>query len=120
MASSWLILAFVAYFAMLIGIAVVGARKMRDMSDYVLGGRRLSSFTAALSAGASTTSGWAMLALPALAFTNGAVEVWVPATAATGVWLSWTLLAKRLRRYTIEANNVLTIPEFLEVRFGDK
>ncbi len=85
MASSWLILTFVAYFAMLIGIAAVGARKMRDMSDYVLGGRRLSSFTAALSAGSSTTSAWTMLALPALAFTNGAVEMWVPAAAATGV-----------------------------------
>ncbi len=34
--------------------------------------------------------------------------------------MSWTLLAKRLRRYTIEANSVLTIPEFFEVRFGDK
>ena len=119
MTSSWVILGFGAYFVMLIGIALVGARKMRDMSDYVLGGRRLSSFTAALSTGSSTTSAWTMLALPALAFTSGAVEVWVPAGAAVGVWLSWTVLAKRLRRYTIEANNVLTIPEFYEVRFGD-
>ena len=120
MFSSWLILVFCAYFAMLIGIALMGARKMRDMSEYVLGGRRLSSFTAALSAGSSTTSAWTMLALPTLTFTNGAVEVWVPACAAVGVWLSWTVLAKRLRRYTIEANDVLTIPEFFEVRFGDK
>ena len=37
-------------------------------------------------------------------------EVGWPTAATTGVWLSWTLLAKRLRRYTIEANNVLTIP----------
>ena len=120
MFSSWLILVFCAYFAMLIGIALMGARKMRDMSEYVLGGRRLGSFTAALSAGSSTTSAWTMLALPALAFTNGAVEVWVPVCAAVGVWLSWTIIAKRLRRYTIEANDVLTIPEFFEVRFGDK
>ena len=35
-----MILIFGAYFAMLIGIALVGARKMRDMSEYVLGGRR--------------------------------------------------------------------------------
>ena len=120
MFSSWLILVFCGYFAMLIGIAFVGARKMRDMSEYVLGGRRLGSFTAALSAGSSTTSAWTMLALPALTFTNGAVEVWVPICAAVGVWLSWTIIAKRLRRYTIEANDVLTIPEFFEVRFGDK
>ena len=119
MFSSWMILVFCGYFAMLIGIALVGARRMRDMSDYVLGGRRLSSFTAALSAGSSTTSAWTMLALPALTFTNGAVEIWVPIAAAFGIWLSWMFIARRLRRYTIEANNALTMPEFFEVRFGD-
>ena len=35
-----------------------------------------------------------------------------------GHWLAWTILAKRLRRYTIAAENSLTIPEFLEKRFG--
>ena len=120
MSSPWVILVFCAYFALLIGVAIAGTRKMRDMSEYVLGGRRLSSLTAALSAGSSTTSAWTMLALPALAFTNGVVEVWVPVCVALGVWLSWTLLARRLRRYTIEANDALTIPEFFEVRFGDK
>ena len=93
---------------------------MRDMSEYVLGGRRLSSITAALSAGSSTTSAWTMLALPALAFTNGAVEIWVPVAIVVGMWLSWTFTAGRLRRYTIAAGDTLTIPEFLEVRFGDR
>ena len=120
MVDSWLAFVFCAYFVVLIAIAVAGARRMRNMSEYVLGGRRLGSFTAALSAGSSTTSAWTMLALPALMFTNGAVEVWVPICAAVGVWLSWTFLARRLRRYTILANDVLTIPEFFEVRFGDR
>ncbi len=75
MSSSWVIFIFLAYFATLIGIALVRARGMQNMSDYVLGGRRLSSFTAALSAGSSTTSAWTMLALPALAFSHGAVEI---------------------------------------------
>ena len=116
----WVIVVFGAYFAMLIAIAVAGMRRMRDMSEYVLGGRRLSSITAALSAGSSTTSAWTMMALPALAFTNGAVEIWVPIAIIAGVWLSWTFIAGRLRRYTIAAGDVLTIPEFLEVRFGDR
>ena len=60
-----------------------------------------------------------MLALPALAFTGGLVEMWVPVCAAIGIWLSWTLLAKRLRRYTIAADDAVTIPEFMERRFGD-
>ena len=119
MSSTWVIVVFCLYFVMLIGIALVKARKIRSMSDYALAGRRLGSFTAALSAGSSTTSAWTMLALPALAFSHGAVEMWVPAGAAVGIWLSWTVLAKKLRRYTIEANNALTIPEFFEVRFGD-
>ena len=116
----WVIVVFGAYFAMLIAIAVAGMRRMRDMSEYALGGRRLSSITAALSAGSSTTSAWTMMALPALAFTNGAVEIWVPVAIVVGVWLSWTFIAGRLRRYTIAAGDVLTIPEFLEVRFGDR
>ena len=119
MANIWVIFGFTVYFGMLIGIAVVGARGMRNMADYTLGGRRLSSFTAALSTGSSTTSAWTMLALPALAFTGGLVELWVPVCAAIGVWLSWTLLAKRLRRYTIAADDAVTIPEFMERRFGD-
>ena len=48
-------------------IAVFGARRMREMSDYVLAGRRMSSFTSALSASSSTTSGWTMQMFPALA-----------------------------------------------------
>ena len=119
MANFWVIFGFAVYFGMLIGIAVVGARQMRNMADYTLGGRRLSSFTAALSTGSSTTSAWTMLALPALAFTGGLVELWVPVCAAIGVWLSWTLLARRLRRFTIAADDAVTIPGFLERRFGD-
>ena len=116
----WLILVFSAYFALLIGIAVAGMRRLRNMSEYVLGGRRLSSLTAALSAGSSTTSAWTMLALPALAFTNGAVEIWVPVAIVAGVWLSWTFVDGRLRRYTVATGNALTMPEFFEARFGDR
>lgn len=119
MSSAWVIAVFSVYFTLLIGIAVIGASRMKDMSEYVLGGRRLSSFTAALSSGSSTTSAWTMLVLPALAYVGGLYEMWVPAAAAVGLWLSWTLIARRLRRYTIAANDVLTIPEFFEVRFGD-
>ena len=119
MVNVWVIAGFTVYFGMLIVIAVAGARRMQNMADYALGGRRLSSFTAALSTGSSTTSAWTMLALPALAFTGGLVELWVPVCAAIGVWLSWTLLAKRLRRFTIAADDAVTIPKFLERRFGD-
>ena len=115
----WVGLVVCAYFAVLIVMASVRSRRMQDMEEYALGGRRLSSVTAALSAGASATSAWTILSLPALAFMNGAMAMWIPTSSAIGIWLSWRVLAKRLRRYTIEAEAV-TIPEFLEGRFNDR
>lgn len=79
-----MVLVFVAYFLALVGIAVVKARRMDAMSDYVLGGRRMSSITSGLSASVSATSGWTMLALPALAFTEGANILWLVGFLAVG------------------------------------
>ena len=120
MLTTWVLIVFLAYFAALIGIAVFRSRQMQEMSDYVLGGRRVGSITSALSSGSSATSGWTMLVFPALAFMNGAVEFWTVFSIVVGFWLTWTIYAKRLRRYTIAAENSLTFPEFFEKRFGDK
>ena len=116
----WVLFVFFAYFATLIGISVVRTSRMQDMSDYVLGGRRLSALTSALSAGSSMTSGWTTLAFPALVFINGGTELWTMVSLVAGFWVAWTYLAKRLRRYTIAAENSLTLPEFYEKRFDDR
>lgn len=110
---------FFLYFASLIAISVVRVRPMREMSDYVLGGRRMSSFTSALSASSSTTSGWTMLVFPALAFSEGTVHLWTALGIVLGVWFVWTVLGKRLRRYTILEDS-LTLPDFFEKRFADR
>ena len=57
----WILVVFIVYFIVLIGIAVLRTRQMDDMSDYVLGGRKMGTFTSALSAGSSSTSGWTLL-----------------------------------------------------------
>ena len=110
---------FAAYFLTLIAIALFRANRMREMSDYVLAGRRMSSFTSALSASSSTTSGWTMLVFPALAFSEGAVHLWTTASLVLGAWFTWTILGKRLRRYTILEES-LTLPDFFEKRFADR
>ena len=120
MTDFWLLFVFGAYFVALIGIAVVRARAMAAMSDYVLGGRRMSAFTSALSASSSGTSGWAILVFPALAFQHGLGEMWTALALVAGIWCSWTVIAKRLRRYTIATEDALTMPEFFEKRFGDE
>ena len=116
----WILFVFIAYFAILIGIAVVRSRHMGDMSDYVLGGRKLGFFTSAISASSSGTSGWTMLVFPALAFAAGLMHLWIIVSLLLGYWLGWTVMGRRLRRYSIATDNSLTIPEFLEKRFDDK
>ena len=74
----WVLLVFVAYFAVLIGISVVRVRRMDDMSDYVLGGRRMGTLISALSAASSSSSGWTMLVFPALAFAAVLVTLLTP------------------------------------------
>ena len=116
----WVLAVFVLYFVIIIAIAVIQSRQMHTMTDFVLGGRSLNSFTAALSSGSSNASGWTMLVFPALAFTAGFMHLWTLVAIILGAWVSWTIVAKRLRRYTIAAHNSLTLPEFLEKRFEDK
>ena len=83
-----IIAVFAAYFLALIGIAFAGARRMHEMSDYVLAGRKMSTFTSALSASSSSSSGWTMLVFPALAFSEGTVHLWTVVSLASGTWCS--------------------------------
>ena len=80
----WVLLVFIAYFAVLIGISVIRVRRMDNMSDYVLGGRRMGVVTSALSAASSSSSGWTMLVFPALAFAAGLIHLWTAASIAFG------------------------------------
>ena len=118
--NAWVLSVFAAYFAILIGIAVVRSRQMREMQDYVLGSRRLGAATSALSASSSAVSSGSMLVVPALAFADGGMTLWLAGSVFLGAVLSWTVLARRLRRYTLAADNSLTISEFLERRFDDR
>ena len=115
----WILTVFLCYFAVLVGIASFQSSRMKDMGDYVLGGRSVGSFTTALSAGSSASSGWTMLVFPALAFAGGLMHLWTMVFILLGMWGVWVVVAKRLRRYTMATDNSLTIPEFWEKRFGD-
>src|SRR5699024_2585181 len=110
-------------FAYLVGMLAIGLfmyKRTHDLSDYVLGGRSLGPYVGALSAGASDRSGWLMLGLPGAIFATGLSEAWLAIGLATGAYLSWQFIAKRLRIYTEVANDSTTVPDFLENRFNDK
>ncbi|MEC5424339.1 sodium/proline symporter PutP [Virgibacillus sp. C22-A2] len=113
------LITFIVYLSGMLAIGVVMYRMTNNLSDYVLGGRNLGPGVAALSAGASDMSGWLLLGLPGAIYASGMSEAWLGIGLATGAYLNWQFIAKRLRVYTEVSNNSITIPDFLENRFKD-
>lgn len=110
---------FVVYLIGMLAIGFYAYKRTANSSDYFLGGRSLSPWPAALSAGASDMSGWLLLGLPGYAYAAGLESIWIAVGLFVGTWLNWLLCARRLRTYSIEAEDSLTIPEFLARRFDD-
>lgn len=110
---------FVVYLIMMLAIGVIAYQRTANSSDYFLGGRSLGPWPAALSAGASDMSGWLLLGLPGYAYASGMEALWLAGGLLLGTWGNWVLTAKRLRTYSIEAGDALTLPEFFANRFRD-
>lgn len=107
-----IIVVFACYLVLMMLIGYWAYKRTQNLDDFILGGRSLGSFPAALSAGASDMSGWLLLGLPGLAFVAGMEASWMAIGLAVGTWANWQFLAKRLRRASEEKNNSLTLPDF--------
>ena len=112
--------AFVVYLLIMIVIGAVYMKKTSNSEDYFLGGRGLNGWVAALSAQASDMSGWLLMGLPGSIYAFGTGQVWIAVGLFIGTVLNWVCISGRLRKYTIAANNSLTIPAYFENRFRDK
>ncbi len=111
---------FSVYLFLVLLIGFIAWRRTQNMSDYILGGRRLGHWTTAISAGASDMSGWLLLGLPGYAYLAGLEAIWIAAGLFVGTACNWYLVAPRLRIDSELYRNALTIPEYLEYRFSDE
>ena len=65
-------------------------------------------------------SAWVLMGLPASIYAAGIGQAWIAIGLAIGYAISWTVQAPRLRRFTIEAGDAITIPQYLTNRFLSK
>ncbi|MGX9462619.1 sodium/proline symporter PutP [Shewanella sp. A14] len=114
-----IIITFIGYLALMMGIGYWAYRKTDTVDDYILGGRKMGPAVTALSVGASDMSGWLLLGLPGAVYLSGLGEAWIGFGLVFGAWLNWLFVARRLRIYTQMADNALTLPDFFENRFND-
>lgn len=117
-----ILIAMVIYMTAVIAIGIVYAKKANKSSDnYFLGGRSLGPWVTAMSAEASDMSGWLLMGLPGVAYWCGLADAaWTAIGLAIGTYLNWLIVSKRLRRYSIRANNSITLPDFFSNRFREK
>lgn len=116
---STVFITFAVYLIGMLAIGVYAYRRTSSSSDYFLGGRSLGPWPAALSAGASDMSGWLLLGLPGYAYASGLEVLWLAGGLLLGTWANWRWVARRLRIYSIIADDALTLPEFFARRFAD-
>lgn len=108
------------YFLILLVIGYYGYKKATgNVSEYMLGGRSIGPYVTALSAGASDMSGWMIMGLPGEVYTTGLSAAWLAIGLTLGAYINYFVVAPRLRVYTEQAGDTITLPDFFKNRLAD-
>ena len=104
------------YFSILLGIGYFASRRVTNITDYYVGGKKLGYWIAALSARSTGESGWLLIGVTGMGALMGFSALWIVVGEVLGVWISWQFMAKKFKRMTDEYNSI-TIPDFLVSHF---
>ena len=106
-------------FVILVGV-MIGRRSKSSSEGFYLGGRGMGPLVTAMSAEASDMSSWLLMGLPGLAYLSGVANAsWTAIGLALGTYLNFLLVAKRIRRYSVQLD-AITIPSFISKRYAEK
>jgi sodium/proline symporter len=119
------VVAFVLYLVVMLGMGLWFMRQNDDVGDFAIGGRRLGTFAATISAKATDSSSWVFLGLPGAFYVSGMQNVWMIIGLTVGFYVSWRLVAGRLREDTEHGFDwrsgrraeSVTLPAYLANRF---
>ena len=95
------------YFSILLGIGFFASRRIKNISDYYVGGKKLNYWIAALSARSTGESGWLLIGVTGMGALMGVSAMWIVVGEVIGVFFSWQYMAKKLKRLTNEYNSCL-------------
>ncbi|HIM74470.1 MAG TPA: sodium/proline symporter [Candidatus Marinimicrobia bacterium] len=115
MITKYIVLA--VYFIILMGIGIFASKRITDIRDYYVGGKKLGYWIAALSARATGESGWLLIGVTGMGAMMGVSAYWIVVGEVLGVYLSWQFLAKKFKIATDNYDSI-TVPDYLVSRFG--
>jgi sodium/proline symporter len=103
-----MITVFIFYLVILIGIVAYSANRSKSNTDFVLGGKKISGYSLALSERATGESAWLLLGLTGHAYAEGWSAIWVALGCVAGILFLWGFMAEPLHRLT-ERTGSLTV-----------
>ncbi len=104
------------YFVILFLIGWAASRKIRNIADFYVGGKKLGFWVVAFSTRATGESAWLLLGLTGAGAVAGVNAFWIVLGEVIGVSLAWFFMAKPFKRLTDEYGSI-TIPDYLVSRF---
>jgi SSS family transporter len=107
----------VVYTGVLLYHAQVGRRASHDMTDYYVGGRSLGGVVVGVSFFATFASTNSYIGHAGKGYEYGLPWLVMAGFIVLFTYLSWTMVAPRLRRFTSHWD-ALTLPDYLASRFG--
>lgn len=115
-----IVISFTAYTLVIVLIGLYSARyARRSNEDFFLAGRSLGPWVGALSASASSESGWVTLGLVGWAFTHGVQAYWIIPGCLVGYLFNWFVVAGRMNDRA-RALQALTLPDFFAFSFRER
>ena len=110
------IIALSLYVLVLFLIGIVASKRVKNISDYYVGGKKIGYWAVAFSARATGESGWLLIGLTGMGALAGLSAYWVVLGEVLGVTVSWHFMAKRFKRQS-DTYQSLTIPDYLDSHF---
>jgi sodium/proline symporter len=104
------------YVAILFLIGIVASKRIKNISDYYVGGKNMSFWAVAFSARATGESGWLLIGLTGMGAIAGYSGYWVVAGELLGVFISWQFMAKLFKRRSDHFKSI-SIPDYLQSHF---
>lgn len=111
-----MIFIFILYLLVVMGLAIWSALRSKTNNDFILGGKKISGVSLALSERSTGESAWLLLGLTGEAYALGFQSIWVAIGCVVGILFIWIVMSGPLRRET-DKTGALTIPSLLSRRF---
>ncbi len=114
-----ILIEFIIYLGVMLGVGFYFARKKMKQVDFHLGGKKIPGWALALSERATGESAWCLLGLTGFAFASGLSSIWIAVGCVSGIIVSWLWLANQFRKER-DKYDTLTLPDYLATKYQEK